>query len=142
MAVKRALETAIGGNKSIAIASGGRGHLGDSDPNMSDDDEEHAENVTALNLRLEPTEGAYDRWRLFKIHNFAVTADRWAELSHQKVIPSISQLKIKKRPISSVPRSVLGLTLVSTGCTGLCRWQTGGRGPYHSRFLSQMSSLG
>ena len=77
MAVKRALDKAAGGNKSVAVAA------------MKDDKKEvvgdHPNNATKQQLRLEPTEGAFDRWRLFKIHNFAVKADRWQQLSNQKV---------------------------------------------------------
>lgn len=45
----------------------------------------HPENFTRLQLSLEPSEAAFDRWRLFKIHNFAVKADKWPELSKQAV---------------------------------------------------------
>ena len=47
----------------------------------------HPENLTRLRLttHLNPSEAVFDRWRLFKIHNFAVKAERWAELAGQPV---------------------------------------------------------
>ena len=60
----------------------------------------HPDQFTKLELRLEPSEGAmlslnvssapfvlcvgvYDKWRLYKIHNFVVKADKWSELARQ-----------------------------------------------------------
>ena len=47
----------------------------------------HPENLTRLRLttNLNPSEAVFDRWRLFKIHNFGVKAERWAELAGQPV---------------------------------------------------------
>ena len=43
----------------------------------------HPEVYNKLSLSLEPSQGVYDKWRLYKIHNFVVVADQWAELSKQ-----------------------------------------------------------
>ena len=43
----------------------------------------HPAEYTKLSLQLEPSEGVYDKWRLYKIHNFVVKADKWSELAKQ-----------------------------------------------------------
>ena len=59
----------------------------------------HPAQYTKLSLQLEPSEGVrsvnvktqlspvfegvYDKWRLYKIHNFVVKADKWSELASQ-----------------------------------------------------------
>ena len=43
----------------------------------------HPDKYTKLSLQLEPSDGVYDKWRLYKIHNFVVKADKWSELARQ-----------------------------------------------------------
>ena len=43
----------------------------------------HPEHYDRLNLDLEPSTAVFDRWRLYRIHHFAVVADQWPNLSKQ-----------------------------------------------------------
>jgi len=56
-------------------------NLGGNEPEVS----VHPANISRLRLDMEPSQAAYDRWRLFKVQNFAVRATDWPDLSRQKV---------------------------------------------------------
>ena len=43
----------------------------------------HPEHYDRLDLDLDPSTAVFDRWRLYRIHHFAVVADRWSDLSKQ-----------------------------------------------------------
>ena len=51
----------------------------------------HPDHYSKLSLELEPSEGVYDKWRLYKIHNFVVKADKWSELARQVILLSSSE---------------------------------------------------
>ena len=43
----------------------------------------HPEHYTRLALDLDPSTAVFDRWRLYRIHHFAVVAEQWPDLSKQ-----------------------------------------------------------
>ena len=43
----------------------------------------HPETYNKLSLSLLPSHGVYDKWRIYKIHNFVVVGNNWSELSKQ-----------------------------------------------------------
>ena len=43
----------------------------------------HPEHYDRLDLDLDPSTAVFDRWRLYRIHHFAVVADQWPDLSKQ-----------------------------------------------------------
>lgn len=43
----------------------------------------HPEQFTRLKTSLDPDTAVYDRWRLYRIHHFAVVADQWKQLTQQ-----------------------------------------------------------
>ena len=51
-------------------------------------DEIHPDNYTRLNINLQPSTAVFDRWRLYKIHHFAVVAENWNNLT-KKVEPRL-----------------------------------------------------
>ena len=52
----------------------------------------HPADYIKLSLELEPSEGVSDKWRLYKIHNFVVKADKWSELARQVTLLSSTGL--------------------------------------------------
>jgi len=74
VAVKRALEQ-LNENMTLQIDA----------PNREIDDEEHPAEMSSLPMHAQLDQGVYDRWRLFKVHNFAVTGDKWSEYSGRQV---------------------------------------------------------
>ena len=100
----------------------------------------HPEHFTRLELGLAPDTAVFDRWirmmmmmmimmmvmmmirwRLYRIHHFAVVAEQWPALTRQVTGGkcSVDQHSVLCSLSASEP------TPVWTGCTGLCRWQTG-----------------
>ena len=43
----------------------------------------HPAQLTRLELKLDPATAVLDRWRLYRIHHFAVVGDAWSELTQQ-----------------------------------------------------------
>ena len=43
----------------------------------------HPEHYDRLDLDLDPSTAVFDRWRLYRIHHFAVVAEQWPDLSKQ-----------------------------------------------------------
>ena len=43
----------------------------------------HPDTYNKLSLSLRPSLGLYDKWRLYKIHNFVVVGDQWTDLAKQ-----------------------------------------------------------
>ena len=43
----------------------------------------HPAQLTRLQLQLDPATAVLDRWRLYRIHHFAVVGDAWSELTRQ-----------------------------------------------------------
>ena len=47
-------------------------------------EEIHPDNYTRLSLDgLQPSTAVFDRWRLYKIHHFAIVAEGWKDLTNQ-----------------------------------------------------------
>ena len=59
----------------------------------------HPEHYDRLDLDLDPSTAVFDRWRLYRIHHFAVVAEQWPDLSKQ---------------VTTKGRNGLGILILST----------------------------
>ena len=73
----------LGTKEALALHSNQTNKLAHSVPQPDPEVGLHPAEYTKLSLELEPSEGVYDKWRLYKIHNFVVKADKWSELARQ-----------------------------------------------------------
>ena len=68
-------------------------------------EEIHPDNYTRLSLDgLQPSTAVFDRWRLYKIHHFAIVAEDWRDLTsqvnfdHQRLKSKMFQVSVYRNP--------------------------------------------